>query len=234
MDSRPLDQVLRGTPWCAALAPDELQLVLRSSAEKTVRAGEYIVRAGDPAAHWFGMIDGLVQMYVIGADGRDTTLAWIPPGTWCGEGSLLKRERLRYHAVALRPSRIALLPLATFEHLRATNLGFNHYLQDLLNARMSMFIAALEAERILSPERKVAQMMRRLADALEEGPGLGQRELARLCGLSRQRTNAALRGLEAAGMIAVSFQNILVRDGEALRRCAEGEADLPSRRAPTR
>lgn len=55
--------------------------------------------------HCIGVIEGLLQMFVVGGNGRDMILSCIAEGEWCGEGSLLKRELRRYHAIALRPSR---------------------------------------------------------------------------------------------------------------------------------
>ena len=38
--------------------------------ERTAAAGEYIARAGEPCLHWYGLLRGFLQMYVVGADGK--------------------------------------------------------------------------------------------------------------------------------------------------------------------
>ncbi|MDI1239129.1 MAG: Crp/Fnr family transcriptional regulator [Polaromonas sp.] len=213
-DDPPLSRVLEQTPWYITLEEKQQQLVQRSSSEKLVPAGGFIVRAGDHSIHWMGVIRGLVQMSVMGSDGRETTLGCVDEMQWCGEGSLLKRERRRYDAIALRPSRIALVPMDTFLHLRDVSLPFNHYLQDLMNARMSSFIATLEADRLLGPEQRVAKCVATLCSHMQGHAGVAlditQHDLALICGLSRQRTNACLQMLVQLGHIRVEFKSIQV------------------------
>lgn len=213
-DDLPLCQVLEQTPWYATLEEELQQLVQRSSSEKLVPVGGLIVRAGDPSIYWMGVIRGLVQMSVIGTDGRATTLACVEETQWCGEGSLLKRERRRYDAIALRPSRIALVPIDTFLQLRNASLPFNHYLQDLMNERMSSFIATLEADRLLGPEQRVAKCVATLCLHLQGNADIAlditQHDLALICGLSRQRTNACLQVLVQLGHICLEFKSIRV------------------------
>jgi hypothetical protein len=46
---------------------------------------------------------------------------------------------LGLHAIAIRRTRVALVPAATFHWLRETSLPFNHYIQVLLNDRLATF-----------------------------------------------------------------------------------------------
>lgn len=209
-----LQQVLEKAPWYGALQTQDQELVQRTSSENLFAADGFIVRVGDPSTHWIGVIQGLLQMTVVTSDGRETTLSCVGEGQWCGEGSLLKRERRRYDAIALRTTRIAMVPLETFFHLRDVNIAFNHYLQDLMNARMSSFIATLEADRLLGPEQRVAKcistLCRHMSTAANMIIYIPQHELALICGLSRQRTNAALQTLEQSGYIEVDFKSLKV------------------------
>lgn len=222
IDNLPLAQVLDQSPWYLMLEEYLQQLVQRTSSEKLVPAGGVIVRAGDPSTHWMGVINGLVQMSVMGADGRETTLGCVDEMQWCGEGSLLKREPRRYDAVALRPSRIALVPIDTFLQLREASLPFNHYLQDLMNARMSSFIATLEADRLLGPEQRVAKcvatLCRHMRGNAEIALDITQHDLALICGLSRQRTNACLQMLVQLGLVRVEFKSLQVVNLEDLKK----------------
>ena len=213
-DELPLCEVLAQTPWYITLNEEQQQLVQRSSSEKWVPVGGLIVRTGDPSIHWMGVIRGLVQMSVVGTDGRETTLGCVDEAQWCGEGSLLKRERRRYDAIALRASRIALIPIDTFLQLRNVSLPFNHYLQELMNERMSSFIATLEADRLLGPEQRVAKcvatLCRHLQGHADMTLDITQHDLALICGLSRQRTNACLQALVQLGHICLEFKSIRV------------------------
>ncbi len=49
---------------------------------------------------------------------------------------------------------------------------------------------------------------------------VSQQELGELAGLSRQRTNAAIKDLEEANLVRASYGSLLVKDLQALRSFA--------------
>jgi CRP/FNR family transcriptional regulator, cyclic AMP receptor protein len=57
------------------------------------------------------VIDGFVKVDTVSKEGRSTSLAGVPAGSWFGEGAALKDERRPYSVVALRDSKIAFIPL---------------------------------------------------------------------------------------------------------------------------
>ena len=159
-----LETMLRGSLWAATLAPEELNGVLRESHERRVPEGGYALRCGEPADQWIGIIEGLVKMSVSQPDGRVSTFTGVGAGGWAGEGSLLKPGVWRYDGVAVRATRIACVPRATFERLVSTSLPFNRFLLSHLNARLSLFIGLVEFDRLLGPEARVARCLASLFD----------------------------------------------------------------------
>ena len=217
-----LQETISTSAWGRALAPHELERVLQESSERWVSEGGYAARMGERVDHWTGVVQGLLKMSVTSAEGKVSTLTGMSAGGWYGEGSLLKREPRRYDVVALRPSRLAQVPYATFEWLRSTSLPFNHYLQQLMNARLSLFIGMLEYDRLLSTDARVARCLASLFNAdLYPQPraflDLRQQEIALLSGLSRQRVNVALHRLQAGGLIRIEQRGMTVLDIEGLR-----------------
>ena len=91
-----------------------------------------------------------------------------------------------------------------------------------LNERLGQFIAAREIDRINNPDLRVARNLAALVNPVLF-PGVGrllnitQQELGYLVGLSRQRVNVALKRLEQAQWISVSYGGIQVLDLAALR-----------------
>jgi CRP/FNR family transcriptional regulator, cyclic AMP receptor protein len=222
---RTLEELIHGSVWGRMLAPHELDLVVVESFERQVAAGSFVGRMGQPVEHWMGVIDGLMKMSVTSPDGKVSTLTGMSSGGWFGEGSLIKREPRRYDVVALRPSRVALVPHATFERLRNTSLPFNHHLQNLMNARLSLFIGMLEYDRLLGTDARVARCIATLfnADLYPEPKAyvdLHQQEIALLCGVSRQRANVALRTLQECGLLRVEPRGVTVLDLDGLRTFA--------------
>lgn len=209
--------------WSAALAPDQRRRVLADLAVQQVAAGAHVCRKGEEVDAWIGVLEGLVKISSTAADGRTMTFTGVPPGGWLGEGSLLKREPRKYEVVALRESRIARLPRATFEWLLDSSIPFNRFLLVQLNERLSQFIGMVEYERLLDPDAKLARCLADLFNPILY-PGIGPRlaisqaELALLAGVSRQRANQSLQALEKAGLLAVEYGAIRVTDLEGLRR----------------
>ena len=217
-----LEQMLRQSLWARTLEPDELDRVLSETRERQVPDGGYALRCGEPAEHWIGIIDGLVKMSVSHADGRQSTFTGVGAGGWAGEGSLLKPGCWRYDGVAVRATRIACVPRATFERLVSTSLPFNRFLLSHLNARLSLFIGLVEFDRLLGPQARVARCLASLFDpALYPRTGtcveLSQEEIGLLSAVSRQRTNEALHQLERDGLLRVAFGSVTVLDLPALR-----------------
>lgn len=217
-----LEAMLRESLWAATLSPDELDRVVRETRERRVPVGGYAIRCGDPADCWIGVIDGLVKMSVSQADGRHSTFTGVTQGGWAGEGSLLKPGLWRYDGVAVRSTRLACVPRTTFERLVSTNLAFNRFLLQHLNARLSLFIGLVEYDRLLGPDARVARCLASLFDAdlyprASRHVRLSQEEIGLLAAVSRQRANESLHALERAGLLRVEFGGVTVVDLAGLR-----------------
>lgn len=214
--------MLRAAPWAGAL-PAELRA--RVEAETVVRpcaAGGLVCRKGEPVEHWIGVVDGLVKMANVSADGKPTSFTGIPAGGWFGEGSLLKDEPRRYDIVALRSSVIAYMPRSCFMWLLDNSMPFNRFLLVQLNERLGQFIGMVEHDRLLPPDARLAQCLASMFNP-HLYPGIGpalpisQEEIAQLAGLSRQRVNQGLQRLEQAGLLRIEYGGIRVTDLAGLR-----------------
>lgn len=215
--SSALLQMVRVSVWARALDDGQLHAVLASLVDRRVPAGGYLCRRGEPVDHWFGVVEGLVKLANTSRDGRCATFAGIRAGAWFGEGSLLKNEPRRYDAIALRDTRVAGVPRATFESLCETSIAFNRFLTRQLNERCSQFIAMLENERLRDRDARVAHNLSVLFNAQLYPPPdmhieISQAEIGHLSGLSRQHVNKALHALERRGLLDVDYRGITIRD----------------------
>jgi CRP/FNR family transcriptional regulator, cyclic AMP receptor protein len=231
-----LDSMLRDSLWAQTLNPGELDRVISESHERTVPVGGHSMRCGEPADYWIGVIDGLIKMSISMPDGRHSSFTGVTGGGWAGEGSLLRASRWRYDGVAVRETRLALVPRRSFERLVATNLAFNRFLLAHLNARLSLFIGLCEFERLYGPDARVARCLASLFDPdLYPRTGsfvrLSQEEIGLLAGVSRQRANEALHQLERDGMLRIQFGGVEVLDLPGLRGYCGTKSPSPQRPA---
>jgi len=218
----PTQEELAEIPWLKSLTPIERERAVAALVVGDAEAGDHICRFGRPVTYWFGLVDGLLKMSNDDSQGPVITFTGVAPGGWFGEGTVLKHEQYRYNILALRKSRVAGLPIETFDWLLDHSIGFNRFVMHQLNERLGQFIAAREIDRLNSPDLRVARNLASLFHPLLS-PNVGgvlritQQELAYLVGLSRQRVNEALTTLAAKGWIRVEYGGLRVLDLAALR-----------------
>jgi CRP-like cAMP-binding protein len=215
--------LLRASLWTRSLSPEQVARVASETQSRDFPAGAYVCRKGEPVDHWIGIVDGLVKMTSVSTAGKTTTFTGVTSGGWFGEGSLLKDKQRKYDIETLRPTRVALMPRATFAWLLDTDIGFNRFLLMQLNERLGQFISVVESERLLEPDARVARSLASLFNPVlypDQATELqiSQEELGYLSGVSRQRVNQALQVLEKAGLVKPAYGGLSIVDLDGLRR----------------
>ena len=215
--------MLRHTAWAGALTAEQMARVEADVTERFVPAGGYACRKGEPVEYWIGAIDGLLKMSSVSPEGKIITFTGVLGGAWFGEGSLLKDTVRQYDVIALRDTRLALMPRATFHWLLDNSIGFNRFVMTLLNERLGMFISLVEYDRMLDTTARLARCLAALFNP-HLNPGISsklkisQEELGYLCGASRQRVNGSLKALEEAGLVKAEYGGITILDLDGLRK----------------
>jgi CRP/FNR family cyclic AMP-dependent transcriptional regulator len=220
--SQTLAEHLRSTIWARSLTQAEMTRVEADCGEQFVPKGGFVCRKGEALMTWIGIIDGLVKINNFSPAGKSVTFAGVPTGGWFGEGSLLKDEARKYDVMALRDTRVARMPRATFEWLLATSLPFNRFLLMQLNERLGQFIGLVENDRTQGVDARVARCLAAMFNShlypgLEKMVQISQEEIGYLSGASRQRANQALQLLEKEGLVQLDYGGIRVLDLEGLR-----------------
>jgi len=210
------------SPWSANLTEEQLARVQKGAFERSYSAGSVICHRGSPPEHWLGVIHGFVKVDTISKAGRSTTLAGVPAGSWFGEGAALKDASRPYSVVALRDSKMAFIPLDSFEWLIDNSHPFSRFVINQLNARCGYYVAMVANLRLNKASTRVAFCLSELFNPqLYSAPdptlALSQEEIGRLSGLSRQNTNRALRELSDAGLLIIEYGAVRILDVAGLR-----------------
>src|SRR5580692_9397709 len=208
--------------WSANLTQEQLARVHKDAFERSYSAGTIVCHRGAPPDHWLGVIDGFVKVDTVSKEGRSTTLAGVPAGSWFGEGAALKDERRPYSVVALRDSKVGFIPRNTFEWLIDNSHSFSRFVINQLNARCGYYVGMVANLRLNKASTRVAFCLSELFNSqLYAAPdptlALSQEEIGRLSGLSRQNTNRALRELADAGLLTIEYGSVRILDVEGLR-----------------
>jgi CRP/FNR family transcriptional regulator, cyclic AMP receptor protein len=226
--TKPMAAWLEETPWMRSLPQALRERVLADAYEELHAEKAFVARRGELANSWIGVVEGLLKASSGFRTGKSLIYSGIPAGSWIGEGSVLKREPRHYDIVAVQPSRTVHIPSATFRWLLDTSLDFNHYILDHLNERLGQFMGKVETDRIDDPLVKLARSILSLFNPVLY-PGMGselsvsQEEIGELAGLSRQRTNAAIKALERAGLVRANYGSLQIVDLQALANFARSQ-----------
>ncbi len=222
-----LRDFLEASPWRSCLSVTQMDRVVLETTMRRFEGGATVCLRGSPAMHWLAVVDGMLKVDTIAADGRATTFAGVPAGAWFGEGAALKGEPRPYAVVAIRDSHVAFMPRETFLWLIDDSRAFSRWVIDQLNARLGHYVALVESFRLHDLTARVAYCVSELFNphlypTASRELVISQEEIARLCGLARQNTNRALHKLEQAGLLRIRYGVIEVTDLEALQQYARG------------
>ena len=220
-----LDDALAASLWARAMPAPARARLAAEIAERQVPAGGFVVRKGAPVEAWIGVVDGLVKIATETRGGKTISFAGMPTGAWFGEGSVLKDAVWRYDAIALRPSRIAFMPRATFLRLLDTDIAFNRFLLEQLNERLGQFIGQVEHDRLLPPRGARRALPRGAGQPEAVFPWSARasrsrrRRSATSCGLARQtRQPGAEDGWRRPRLLRVEYGRVHILDLDGLRR----------------
>jgi CRP/FNR family transcriptional regulator, cyclic AMP receptor protein len=217
-----LAQTLANAVWAQGLTLEEKSRVERDTFSRIYPKGSSIFRVGDVVDYWMGIADGLAKMTIILSDGAATSFVAVGPGSWFGEGSVIKRVPREYDGLTLRNCELAFMPRATFMWLLERSLPFNRFIIDQLNARLWQFVGLAQRDRLMEPNARVALTLASLFNPLlspgiESALVISQDEIAELSGLSRQRTNEALKFLGERGLLRTERVGITILDLKGLQ-----------------
>jgi len=232
-----MPQLLAKSAWYPQLDEAARQQVLSDAFERTVVAGDVLIRHGETPLWWFGVLEGVLKWSTGTPDGRSVTLGGLSVGSWFGEGSLLRGRPMQAEVVALRYSRVVMLPKDTFDWLYGTQPAFGRFLLSQINERLHWFMGDFAAHRLLGVEAQVARALVGLLHPwLHPGADhhlqISQEELANLVGLSRQRCNQALSQFKAASLVRIEYGGITILELARLSELAQ--PDFTEQAAPLR
>lgn len=222
----PIDTMLNVVPWYQSLPEHERRVVRGELRTVNLATGEYLFRVGVRSPGWYGVVDGLVKWSCRGADGKTLSLAGFSTGSWFGEATMIRGARYEYEVIALRPSRLVMLPRETCERLWNHNIAFTKALMTHLAERVNWLMGSYTGNVLLDVDTTVARAVLAQANATRHSvtPGrlkLTQEEIASLCGVSRQRCNAALARLARAGVLRTHYGGMTILDMDTLYACAK-------------
>lgn len=217
---------LAGARWLQGL-PEALRTEIMGQCRvRNLRARECVQLAADGPA-LCGVASGTLGVRL--RRPHSDILDYLPAGTWLVDGGRMAGARSLLMLEAHRRATVVTLPGELLMELARQHAGLVQPMLELSAGLIARLMEILEEHSALPLQQRVARWLLRLADRFgvaQEGCvritlALNQTEMALMLRASRQRLNLALKSLEAAGILRVE-KDLLLLDRAALVRVSAG------------
>lgn len=217
--------ILRRTELLRSVPDADLVAIAAASRLRAFRRGQVVFQRDDPSDTVIVVISGRVKVVVRSADGGELTLTAIQPGGLFGELGIADGGGRSTDAETLEDCELLLVPLPMVKEVCARVPDAARALTASVAANLRRLTEAAADLVFLDLPRRVAKVL------LSQPPGddgtlrlrMSQEELAHQVGGTRQSVNAALRGFERRGWLAVRDRTATVTQPVALGRFAGTE-----------
>jgi CRP-like cAMP-binding protein len=207
---------LERDPWFGSIPPERRAMLLAEARVRPVVSGGIVYGIGDPPNGLWCVLDGQVRLKAYSTNGVELLVLVLRPGKWFGELSTLDGGARPHDALTFGDTRLLHITMPAFA--RAVEL------QPMLYRDLGMLVCAHQRSALDFIGNSVSQSVRvRLASSLAHSTigadghlQVRQDEVAALVGVSRQSVNRHLRLFEQAGLIALGYREIRVRDAAGL------------------
>jgi CRP/FNR family cyclic AMP-dependent transcriptional regulator len=207
------------------MSPDSLLAITRSLKARRFRRGEVLFHEGDPGDALFVVSSGAVKVVVPSEDGEEAILATLRRGDFLGELALLDGAPRSASAIALERTEALTLPRDQFRTLVDSDPAIRDALLVALAGELRRLTAHVAELHFLDLAGRLAARLARLAEdhgeRLADGSirldaPLTQSDLAAMIGATRQSVNKLLGEFEAAGLLTLERDSIVVTSIEKL------------------
>lgn len=217
---------LRRVPLFRSLSSVELAELATRMATRSYQHGEVIFHKDDPGSVFYVIKSGQVKITAISVEGEELILAILTAGDFFGELSLLDQEPRSASAVALVDLETFILQRRDFlEFLRTYPMAAVEMLA-ILSRRLRRTDMLVEDAAFLDLDARLAKRLLELCEnhgiktesGIEIGLRLSQQDLAALVGASRVAVNKQLAIYQAAGIVRLGKQRIIVLHSQELEK----------------
>lgn len=213
---------------CGAMREEDLGRLAVIRATQAVEPGKTFLEEGEPATHFFNIIEGAVKVYKLLADGRRQITGFLFAGDLLG---LAFNDSYTYSAEAITPVRICRFPRKPLERL----LDEFPKMEKRLLAMASNELAAAQAQMMLlgrkTAHERVASFLLSLAER-EERLGaesdvvqlpMTRTDIADYLGLTTETASRVFTNLKKRGYIALEHGGrVRITDRDELEELASG------------
>ncbi len=208
------------------LGPSDLEPLAARLRRRTFQRGEVIFHQDDPGDRLHFVVKGVVKISIASPDGRENDIALLTPGDCFGEMSVLDGGFRSATAVAVEPTETMTLSREDFLAFLNEHSQIALQIIALLVRRLRSMDTMVGDMVFLDVPTRVAKKLLELAQTYQDSPQpsgnlmipLGQEELSRLVGSSRESVSRALTTYRKMGLVTTSHRRITITNLDGLER----------------
>lgn len=216
--------ILSRTPLFGGLAEAQLDRIKTIAKEKSCTKGEAIFMEGDHGNGFYVILDGMVKVFKVSAEGKEQILHIYGPGQPIGEVPVFSGQHFPANAEAVQQSRLLFFPRQAFIDLitREPSLALN--MLAVLSMRLRQFTVQIENLSLKEVPGRLASYLIYLTGE-QATPDtvmlpISKGQLASLLGTIPETLSRIFNKMTNEGIIAVQGAAITIRDARALEELA--------------
>lgn len=203
----------------------ELESPLRNSLlslnAKTVTAGTVLFRSGDLPTGYLVVLNGRIEVHLVGKSGRELLLYEVTGGETCIQTTLCLLGERAYtgEAVAVIDTSLLLIPKTKFVELMDASPAFRTTVFRAFGDRLQDVVEVLEKFAFVKLDTRLASEILRRAGK-DDAAAATHQELATAVGSTREVISRRLEAFQKAGFLRLDRGLITITNRSALVRAS--------------
>ncbi|WP_461536501.1 Crp/Fnr family transcriptional regulator [Spongorhabdus nitratireducens] len=202
----------------SSFTDDELGLLLKDAQLINLERDNLLFRQGEPAEHFYFLLDGMIKLYRVSPDGNEKVLELIGPHETFAEAIMfLDKKNYLVNAQALASSQLFSFSNKTYQQLLKNNSELAMALLGKLSIRLHQRINEIET---LSLKNTTHRVVRYLIQSRTEQPEIDlpipKRLIAARLSIQPETFSRIMRKLSDDNIIAVDGRQVTILDDERL------------------
>lgn len=181
---------------------------------------------GDEGDALYGVVQGLIRIWIPGADGRELTIELMEPGDIFGEIALLDGLPRGANASAIEDTLLIAIDRPLFLDFLEREPRIARHIIELLCERLRATTDRFSEDAFLSLKARLAKRLEALMighgekcpEGMRIGLKLSQTDLANMLGVTREAVNKQLGIWTQRGIIQHTRGTVIICDPQALKR----------------
>ncbi len=223
--------IIKPLPIFSQMNDVELDDVLSGAASRRHGTGEAVFEQGQKATHFYLLLHGRLKVHQVTREGQQVIVRMVHPGDLCGIAKAMQRTEYPGTAVAAAESVLLAWPAELWDLLIANHPVFAANAVRTVGSRLQEAHTRIVEMATEEVERRVAHTVLRLVQQAgrKEEQGIridfpvSRQDIAEMSGTTLHTVSRIFSAWEAAGLVEVGRQKLLVRDPHRLVLVAEGE-----------